>query len=232
MAATWVDHQVSHDAIVACDNAMCSALAAAGFPGRHLKHISPGTPYPSHAQVVVVTPLVERQFGVKRKCSEAPPVLARIGSGSTAIVIRVVAAQGTAAYKAQLKANQRQLRTGGAGLLSSRQVTASPMARRLLLAGRVDARLIVVLTAVAAVHPDRHRELQRLRRGVSPGVSFRTAELAPNDPAAGMSGTDYLKFLLTALDAEPSIYHPLTAGIADGPAGQQTFRSRSPRPAR
>jgi hypothetical protein len=224
MAATWVDHQVSHDAIVACDNAMCSALAAAGFPGRHLKHISPGTPYPSRAQVVVVTPLVERQFGLKRNAQMAPPVLARIGSGSTAIIIRVVATQGTAAYKAQLKANQRQLRTGGAGLLSSRQVTASPMARRLLLAGRVDARLIVVLTAVAAVHPIDIVSFNASAAGVSPGVSFRTAELAPNDPAARMSGADYLKFLLTALDAEASIYHPLTAGIADGPAGQQTFR--------
>jgi hypothetical protein len=145
--------------------------------------------------------------------------LARIGSGSTAIIIRVVAAQGTAAYKAQLKANQRQLSTGGAGLLSSRQVTASPMARRLLLSGRIDARLIVVLTAVAAVHPIDIVSFNASAAGVSPGVSFRTAELAPERPCS--AERDRSQVLVTALDAQPGIYYPLTADRR-WPGGQQT----------
>jgi hypothetical protein len=224
IAARWVDAQVNHDVIVACDKSMCDALAAAGFPGRHLKHIWPHASYPSHAQVVVVTPLVERQFGAERNAQMAPPVLATFGSGNSAITIRVIAPHGAAKLRDQLTSNQRQLRAGGAALLDSRPVTASPMARKLLLAGRVDPRLIVVLTAVASVHPIDIVSFNANAAGISPGVQFRTADLAPNDPAARMSGSDYLRFLLTALNAEPGVYHPLTAGITQSSTGQSVFR--------
>ncbi|MGN6796281.1 MAG: hypothetical protein ACTHJW_28165 [Streptosporangiaceae bacterium] len=224
LAARWVATQVSHEAVVACDSAMCDALAAAGFPGQHLKHIAPNAPYPGQAQVVVVTPVVERQFGFARNAQMAPPVLARIGNGKTAILIRVVAPQGEAKLKDQLKANQRQLRAAGAGLLSKRWITASPTAKKLLLSGGVDARLIVVLTAIASLHPIHIVSFNAGAAGVSPGVQFRTAELAETNPAARMNRADYLRFLFRAIDAQPGIYHPLTFGIADGSTGQKIFR--------
>ncbi|HEX2322818.1 MAG TPA: hypothetical protein VHJ18_27900 [Streptosporangiaceae bacterium] len=223
-AARWVEAQVSHAVIVACDKAMCDALAAAGFPGRHLKHIWPDAAYPRHVQVVVVTPTVERQFGVKRNAEMAPPVLAEFGTGNTAITIRVVAPHGAAKLRHKLTSNQRQLRSVGTALLKGRHVTASPLAKNLLLAGRVDPRLIVVLTAVASVHPIDIVSFNANAPGISPGIQYRTADLAPNDPAARMSGTDYLRFLLTALNAEPGIYHPLVAAMTHNSAGQPVFR--------
>ncbi|MDR2985773.1 MAG: hypothetical protein LBV34_13135 [Nocardiopsaceae bacterium] len=229
LTARWIDAQVSHGAVVACDNAMCEALAAAGFPGRHLKHIWSKSPYPSHAQVVVVTPVVQRQFGSKN-ARMAPPVLGRFGNGDTAIVVRVIAPQGAAKLRVQLKANQQHLRTAGASLLGKQHVTASPMAKKLLLDGRVDPRLIVVLTRVATIKPISIISFNANAAGVSPGVLFRTADLAPGNKAAGMSGTDYRRFLLTQLDKQPGVYHPLTFGIANNPVGQSVFRITFPAP--
>jgi hypothetical protein len=223
-AARWVDAQVSHAVIVACDKAMCDALAAAGFPGRHLKHIWLDAAYPRHVQIVVVTPTVERQFGVKRNAEMAPPVLAEFGTGNTAITIRVVAPHGAAKLKEKLKTNQRQLSSAGATLLKNRRITASPLAKNLLLAGRVDPRLIVVLTAVASLHPIDIVSFNANAPGTSPGIQYRTADLVPNYPAARMSGPDYLRFLTTTLDAEPGVYRPLTDGMTSNSAGQSVFR--------
>jgi len=223
-AARWVDAQVNHAVIVACDKPMCDALAAAGFPGRHLKHIWPNEPYPSHAQVVVVTAAVERQFGVKRNAEMAPPVLAVFGTGNTAISIRVVAPHGAAKLKDKLKANQRQLSSAGASLVNNKHVKASPLARQLLLGGRVDPRLMVVLTAVASVHPIDIVSFNADAPGISPGVQYRTADLAPNNPAARMSVSDYTRFLSRTLAAEPGVYHPLVAATTHNFAGQSVFR--------
>jgi hypothetical protein len=209
---------------------MCDALAAAGFPGRHLKHIRPNAPYPSHAQVVVVTPVVERQFGVKRNAQMAPQVLGKFGNGNTAIVVRVIAPHGAANLKDQLKAEEQRLRAAGAGLLGKQHVTASPTARKLLLSGRVDPRLIVVLTRLATIKPINIVSFNPNAAGTSPGVQIRTADLAPNDQAAGMSGTDYRRFLLTQLDKQPGVYHPLNFGIANNPTGQSVFRITFPAP--
>jgi hypothetical protein len=226
LAARWVDRQVDHDAIVACDKAMCGALAAYGFPGRHLKLIRPGSPYPSHAQVVVETPAVRQEFGALRNVDLAPPVLTRFGRGGAAISIRVVAPQGAAAYKAQLKADVRQRRAAGAGFLTSSQIKASQEARQELIAGRVDARLIVVLTALASVHPIDILAFGTAFTGASPGVPLRTAELALSTPAAHLSAASYLRFLLTQLHAEPDVYRPLTAGPVRGAAGKRVLQIR------
>jgi hypothetical protein len=224
IAARWVDGQVNHNVIVACDKAMCDALAAAGFPGRHLKHIWPNDPYPSHAQIIVDTPVVERRFGSGRNDKMAPPVLARIGTGNTAITIRIIAPNGAAKLEDQLKSNQKQLSDAGAGLLKNQHITASASARNLLLAGRVDPRLIVVLTAVASVHPIDIISFHLNAADTSPGIQFRTADLAPNDQAAHMSGSDYAKFLLAALGSQPGIYRPLSAAMTQSSTGQSVFR--------
>ncbi len=210
--------------IVACDKVMCGALAAHGFPGRHLKLISPGAPYPSRAQVVVETPALRHQFGARRNVDLAPPVLARFGLGGAAINVRVVAPQGAAAYKTQLKADVRQRRSAAAGLLTSSRVRASAAARKELIAGRVDARLIVVLTALASVHPIDILHFGTAFTGTSPGVPLRTADLSLNNPAAKLTKANYLRFLLTQLDAQPDVYRPMTAALVRGAAGTRVFQ--------
>src|SRR5262249_6898061 len=45
-AAAWIASQVNHGVLVACDQPMCAALTAQGYPGSHLRYIWPKTPNP------------------------------------------------------------------------------------------------------------------------------------------------------------------------------------------
>jgi hypothetical protein len=222
LAASWVDSQISHGAIVACDQAMCDALTAHGFPGRRLQLIRPGAPYPLHSQITVETPVVRAQFG-SRNARAAPLVLTSIGAGSAAISIRVVAPDGAAAYEAALKTDMRLRRSDASSLLTSRQVTASPAASMQLKSGQVDARLIVVLTAIASRQQIEILGFGTSFPGASPGVPLRTAYLAQSDPAARMRPFDYLRLMLSTLDAQQGVYHPQTARAVRHGGGKKVF---------
>jgi len=222
-AADWVASQVSHDAVVACDHLMCSALAAAGFPGRHLQRITPASSYPVHSEVVVVTPVVQYQFGSSLATDWAPSVLAQFGSGAATISIRVVSPQGAAAYQSALTADLKLRRADGAGLLASRQVTASAQARKQLISGQVDARLIIVLTALASVHPVDIVGFGTVFKGTSADLPLRMADIAADDAAAKLSSSAYLHFLFTVVHAQPTQYALQSAGPVSS-KGQSLFQ--------
>ena len=202
---------------------MCSALAAAGFPGRHLQRITSASPYPVHSDVVVVTPAVQHQFGSSLATGWAPDVLAKFGSGSATVTIRVVSAQGAAAYQSALNADLKLRRAGGAGLLASHQITASPQARRDLISGQVDARLIIVLTALASVHPVDIVAFGTVFNGTSVGLPLRMADIAEDDAAARLSPSAYLRFLNTVVHEQPTQYALQMAGPVPS-KGQPVFQ--------
>jgi hypothetical protein len=230
LVAAWVVAQVGHDVVVACDEAMCDALTAHGYPGRHLLLIRSDSPAPVHAQVVVVTSVVQRQFGASVATKWAPTALASFGAGSAGISVRIMAPQGASRYEAALQADLRSLKAGGAGLLSSPHVSASATARKQLLTGQVDSRLIVVLTALASVHPIRILDFGPASAGASPGVPLRIARLAQDDAAAGLSRSAYLRFLLTELNLQPGVYKPEVAGPTHDAAGTLAFEIKFPAP--
>ena len=224
LAAAWVAAQVTHDAYVACDKVMCHALTAHGFPGSKLKLIRPDSPYPLTAQVVVVTPVVLRQFGSSLATDWAPAVLTHVGSGRTAITIRIVSQHGAAAYKTALNTDVQQRKASAQTLLGSRRVMASPVVRKQLADGLVDSRLIVVLTALASRHPIDILAFGTSFPGASPGIPFRTAELADSDLASGMSRSDYLRYLTTQTRLQPIPYRPQAGGLSHDGAGKLVFR--------
>jgi hypothetical protein len=223
-AAAWVASQVSHDARVACDKAMCDALTAQGFPGRHLQLIRPGSADPLRSDVVVVTPAVRRQFGGGLAAVWAPDALVSFGSGTAAITVRVIARQGAAAYQSALRADLRLRRVEGAGLLATGHVTATATARKQLMSGLVDARLIVVLTALASVHPVDIVAFGPPSAGASAGLPLRVADLAQTDRAAKLTRSDYVRFLLKVLHKQPAGYRPESAGPARAGDGRPVFR--------
>jgi hypothetical protein len=224
IAASWVASQVSHDDYVACDKAMCDALAAHGFPGRKLQLIRPNSSFPQHAQVVVVTPVLARQFGSTPTTKWAPAVLTRIGFGASAILIRIVSSKGAAAYGSALSKDVQQRKASAQHLLTSAHVKASAAARNDLVQGRVDARLIVVLTALAAVHPIEILGFGTTFAGASPGIPLRVADLAPNDAASRMKWSDYLRFLQKVLAAQPTTYRPQSAGLIHASSSKLVFQ--------
>ena len=149
VAATWVDRQVSHNAIVACDRVMCGALRKRGFPGGQLEVVEKSSSYPVHAQVVIETPVVRGLFGSSLATNVAPETLVTFGSGRRQIAVRIIAPAGAAAYRAHLAKDEQARRSAGRNLLGSGGVIASPQAKKQILAGQVDMRLLVVLTALA-----------------------------------------------------------------------------------
>jgi hypothetical protein len=203
---------------------MCDALTKSGLPGRRLQLITPDSPYPVQSDIVVVTPAVQGQFGSSLATGWAPDVLGRFGSGSAAVTVRVIARQGAARYQSELAADLKGRKMGGAGLLASRQITASPTARKQLLAGQVDARLIVVLSELAAVNPVDIIAFGTVFAGATTTIPLRMAELAQTDAAAKLDRSDYLRFLLKVLDAQRAVYRPASAGPARTAAGQPVFR--------
>src|SRR5262245_15647557 len=207
---------------------MCDALTAHGFPGRHLRLIRPDSSVLPHAQVVVVTPLVQRQFGRRLATKWAPAVLARFGAGAAGISVRIAAPHGAAAYETALKADLRARKAGGAGLLTRPHISATATARNQLLTGQVDPRLIVVLTALASVHPIRILDFGTAFAGASAGIPLRIANLAQDYAAAGLPRSAYLQFLSRELDLEPGIYKPEAAGPAHDATGTLTFQIKLP----
>ena len=228
VAAAWVAVQVGHDALVACDQAMCEALTAHGFPGRHLRLIRPHSPVP-RAQVIVATPVVLRQFG-SLSTRWAPAALARFGAGSASITVRLVAPHGTTKYEAALKADLRSRKASGARLTDNPHISASATARKQLIAGQVDSRLIVVLTALASVHPIRILDFGAPFAGESAGMPLRIANLAQDYAVAGLTRSAYVGFLTRQLNLEPGIYQPEVAGLTHDAAGTLIFQIKYPAP--
>ena len=181
-AAAWVAGQVSGGAVLACDPAMCAALAQRGVPAGNLLVLGPGAGDPLGSAVVVETAAVRNIFGARLASVYAPEVLASFGTGAARIDVRVVAPDGTAAYRRTLAADIRARRAAGAQLLGAPRITVTPSARSALAAGQVDARLLITLAALAATEPVRIDEFGGRGPGESPGLALRTAEITA--PAA------------------------------------------------
>ena len=146
-AASWVARQVSVTAVVACDPATCRAMRAGGVPAARLRPVGPDTTGPLRADVIVATAPVRARLGGRLPSVYAPAVIASFGSGRLRIDIRVVAANGAAAYRSALRADVQARKAAGAILLRSQRVIVSAAARSQLAGGRVDTRLLVAIAA-------------------------------------------------------------------------------------
>jgi hypothetical protein len=203
-AAAWVAGQVSPDVTVSCDAVMCAALRAHGFPVGKLVMLGPTSPDPVPSVLVVETSTVRALFGSSLAITWAPAILASFGSGTGAIAVRVVAPHGAAAYRTSLNADLAARKTSGAALLNYSRITVSATARRQLVAGQADSRLLLALALLAGSQPVDIVQFGNLGPGASPGVPLRLADLAESVPAAHMNKTAYARAawaLLSGIDA-------------------------------
>ncbi|MBV9205807.1 MAG: UDP-glucose 4-epimerase GalE [Actinobacteria bacterium] len=218
-AATWIAAQVGSNVIVACDPEMCAELQNTGFPPAQLMELQPSAPDPLGSVLVVATPVIRNQFGIRLATVYAPLVIARFGSGSARVDVRYVAPDGTAAFESQLGADRDQRIAAGRQLLSNQNIHASPAARQALLAGHVDPRLLVTLSALS-----HQMELELVifddpSPGVSSDVPLRGAEV-------GAVGSAALPAMVTFLDAQRTPFQPAQAQITQGPGGQKVVAVR------
>jgi hypothetical protein len=227
-AATWVAQQVSHSAVVSCDPAMCSRLAAGGFPRRNLLVVGSTAPYPApyplNSAVVVVTPTVQGFYGNSLASSWAPAVLAAFGSGDTLITVRVIAPKGAAAYRSALNADLSDRKSIGASLLGVNFIALSGTARAQLIAGRVDSRPMFAIADLATKEPVDILEFGNIGPGGDADMPLRYADLAANDPAAHLAGAAYLRSIRTDLSTVPAVYRPVRTATVVLPGGQTVLR--------
>jgi hypothetical protein len=222
-AAAWVARQVSQDAIVACDPVMCAALQARGVPAGRLLVLPATRPDPLGSDVVVATQAVRSKFGPRLSGVYAPVILASFGTGQARIDIRVVAADGAAAYQAQLAADASARRTDGAQLLQNHRIQVSAAARAALAAGQVDDRLLVSLPALAALHPIDIISFGGASPGASAGVPLRSADITGGTVPGGHQPAP-LATLSAFLRAQRPPYLPSTLEIVRA-SPQQTVLS-------
>jgi hypothetical protein len=148
-AAAWVVAEVGAGTRVACDATMCGYLQARGMPPSQQVVIKPGDPLPGPATVVVATPLVRAQVG-SALAAGAPEILASFGNGPVQVLLRVTSAGGAAAYRAGARAAVQESARAGRALAAGGLVQGSAAARRQLVSGQVDRRLLSVLSKLAA----------------------------------------------------------------------------------
>jgi hypothetical protein len=176
-AAAWIAQQVLPGTVIGCDPEMCAALEAAKVPAGSLYTLQPTTPDPLNSVVVVATPAVRNQFGSRLASVYAPQLIASFGTGAERIDVRYVVPGGTAAFEASL-AQDRSIRiTAGKQLLNNKNVRASAQARAALLAGNVDPRLLVTLSALAHKMPVQLVVFDDSSPGASSAVPLRGAQI-------------------------------------------------------
>jgi len=201
-AATWIASQLSSNAIIGCDPAMCTALQAQGVTAARLMPLTPGTPDPSGATVVVTNDPAAAQY--------APALVASFGSGATQLQVRATEPGGAAVYESALRADQAARTSAGSQLLRNNRIhfTAQDAAR--LRAGQVDARLLATL----AVLSSQYSFSVTAFGDAAPGVTalYRAATIT----AAGQ----HLTAALALLKAQVPPFLPAQAAITQsaGPA--------------
>ena len=181
-AARWIAAQVSADAIVSCDPQMCALLEAHGIPAGRLLPLGGSNPAPLGSDLIVSTAAVRSEFGARLTSVYAPVVLASFGTGSAQTAVRVVAAEGAAAYMRSLRTDVAARAFAGSQLLQNPRLHASGPARRALAAGQVDSRLLSAFAALATMHIVDVVDFPAAASGASPGMPLRTADIAPAGP--------------------------------------------------
>jgi hypothetical protein len=222
LAADWVAQQVSRSAMVACDPLMCAALEARGVPAARLLVLRTSAASPRGAAVVVATPAVRSQFGSRLDTEYAPAVIAGFGSGPGQVNVQVVAPDGAAAYRTQLRQDQAARKTAGTQLLANKQIQVTAPARAQLAAGGVDSRLLIMLPALAAAHPVQVLAFGAPGPKAGPGIPLCSADLSGSGRVAGMSDAAYQSWLTSFVRAQLTHFTGTVAVVK--PGGQPIVR--------
>jgi hypothetical protein len=228
-AAAWIAAQVNSNATIACAPVLCTALGVRGVASTRLVPLSdtapgaPGTSSASNASVATAADVIVASGSARAALGrEAPGLLARFGSGDSAVDVRSAAPGGTAAYQAAVKADLAARQSGGGQLLNSKRIQVGAQDAGQLQAGQVDSRLLIMLAMLASQHPWRVVAFG----GASPGVPaaeapLRRVTIADANGRAGPAEAADLAGALAMVRAQQGPYQPAHVGTVRLDGGQQ-----------
>ena len=130
---------------------------------------------------------------------------ASFGAGAARVDARAIAPAVPAAVRTQLAAEQAALASAGRQLLGNKNIQASPSARAALADGRVDARLLAILSLLSAQLPVRLLGFIGAP-GAGSGVPLRGAEIGVASPSARSA-------VVGLLDAQQGLYRPAAVTV-------------------
>ncbi len=211
--AAWIAQQVLPGTVIGCDPEMCAALEAARVPAASLYVLQPTTPDPLNSAVVIATPAVRNQFGSRLASVYAPQLIASFGTGAERIDVRYVVPGGAAAFDNSLAPDRSGRIAAGKQLLNNKNVRVSTQARTALLAGNVDPRLLVTLSALAHKMPVQLVIFDDSSPGASSTVPLRGAEIGTTTP-------DGLSAMLAFLAAQRTPYLSAVHQLGKSVSGQ------------
>jgi len=211
-AATWVAQQVNADEVIGCDPMMCIALEAAHIQANRLLVLGPSQPDPLGSEILLDTATLRSQFGPRLETVYAPVRLAAFGSGAARVQIRFAAPNGARAYLAELARDVRARKAAGVEMVRNTSIHASPAARRQLIAGRVDTRLLVTLVALSHSYPLDIISFGANQAGASWGVPLRSAEIA-GAPGPGRTPPASVQTLRRFVSAQQPPYRPSIVAV-------------------
>jgi hypothetical protein len=224
--AVWVVRQVSRDAMVACDPAMCSVLRAEGFPPQNLMVLQAEATGLRFCQVVVVTQAVRNLIGRRLEQGNTPTIIASFGSGVALIEVRAVAQAGAGSYRAAFAADWAARRKAAAELVKNPRIHVAGAARKELLAGKVDSRLLITLAALAVSYPVNVVGFGDSAPGAAAGVPLREMEIS------GTGGSAELRRIRSLVLAQRAVFLPAYVSLvrlaSSGRALQIEFGAPSP----
>jgi hypothetical protein len=145
-AAAWIAGQVSSDAIIGCEPAVCAALQAQRVSARRLVPLGPGLTGVRGTDVIATLPSADKRLVDQY----APALIASFGSGDFRIEIRAVAPGGATAYQSALRADLAARKSAGSQLLANPRISFSLVDAARLRAGDVDSRLLATLAALSS----------------------------------------------------------------------------------
>jgi hypothetical protein len=206
-AVTWILHQASPGAVVACDTQVCADLASNHFPSSNLLRLGPASNDTIGADLVVATATVRNQFG-SHLAVWAPAVIASFGTGNTRIDIRWNYPGGAKAYRGTLPAALRARKAAEAELLTNSSIRLSATAESQLLSGQVDPSLPLLLVLMANSHPLRVVDFVSQSPGGGPASLLRWVDLATAVQAAHLPQAAYLLWMRSFLGTQRAEYHP------------------------
>jgi hypothetical protein len=222
-AVTWVVHQVSRAAYVACDAQVYNDLVSRGFPAANLLVIGPQTNDPLGADLVVSTAAVRAQLRNRLASVWAPAIIAAFGSGNARIEIRLEFPGGAKSYNAVQGAYARARKHLDALLLNNSSIRLSTRARAQLRSGDIDPRLPELIATMVHYHPLRIVDFGSQSPGGGPASLLRSMVLATADPPAHLSSSAYSNWMRSFIKAQRTKYHS-ALGLVTLPGGQAALR--------
>jgi hypothetical protein len=201
-AATWVADQLSSNAIIACDPALCAVLQAQGVSAGRLMPLKPGSPDPDGATVVVTSASADGPLA-----GYAPAMIASFGSGRARIDVRAAEPGGATAYDAALRADLAARMSAGSQLLRNNRIHFTAQDAAQLRAGQVDTRLLATLAALSS----QYSFTVTAFGDASPGAAALYREVSIT--TGGKKGTAELASALALVQAQVPPYLPAHAAI-------------------